>query len=73
MGKVRADIQALYGTRRGNIVMLVFGTLWGLYVILFRSGAVNNLLAIVLLVFGVLGLYNQILGETVVETVRKWL
>jgi hypothetical protein len=54
----------------GTLVSIAF-LLLGLYDIVILSGVVYLGLGLLFLVVGSLGLYNQLLGESIIETVKK--
>lgn len=73
MRRVWDAFREFRGTRLANVLVSIFSLLWGLYVVLTRSGVVGLTLGGFFVVVGVLGLYNQLLGEPMTEAVKRQL
>ena len=71
MRRVWDAFREFRGSRLANVLVSIFSLLWGLYVVLTRSGVVGLTLGGFFVVVGVLGLYNQLLGEPMTEAVKR--
>lgn len=73
MSKAWELFQQFRGSRAANILGALLFLMVGLYNIAIEPSVVSLILGILFLIIGMLGLYNQLLGEPVTETVKRRL
>ena len=73
MSGTRDTIQRFRSSRPVNILASVIILGVGLYNIVIESGAGNLAIGLLFVVIGLFGLYNQFVGESVVDTLKSSL
>ena len=71
MSRVWESFRQFRRSRLGSILGSVMFLLIGLYNLVIEMSVVNLILGVLFLLIGLLGLYNQFLGEPPTETVKN--
>ena len=73
MKRVWDSLRQFRGSRPANILGSLLFIIFASYNLVIETSVVNHILGVLFLVIGLLGLYNQFLGESVIETVKNRL
>ena len=71
MSEIRDSIRRFRRSRPVNVLTMIVVVGVGLYNIVVESGTGDLVIGLFFLIVGMLGLYNQFVGESAVETVKS--